>query len=333
MGQVYFEKDILNSERLKKLRDAGYQAVDMHFHSQYSLDGLSKICSVMKKCDQNHFGVAITDHNQIKGALKISKKNVFVIPGIEVSCHNGIHVLLHFYSFTALKSFYNATLKKRLKNNPWFIDLDYEELIDIARQHECIVTAPHPFGPGFCGIKKWDVPDKIIKKLDAIEVINSSCTRDMNKKALAWATKASKPFTGGSDGHCLSELGNCLTLCKADTIPDFLDEIRKGRSIVIGREEPIIEDAVHAVGKFIEEEHSAPRKLIKNMWKDRMLLEWFYLTRRFRKGLPYYYHAHHKEPDKNILTNHKYTRHLTKYVHKINDKGRRRKSQNEPTDR
>ena len=54
----------------KMLRSIGFQAVDMHFHSAYSMDAASSIPSVLKKCKSRGYGVAITDHNEIKGAVR-----------------------------------------------------------------------------------------------------------------------------------------------------------------------------------------------------------------------------------------------------------------------
>lgn len=61
-----------------------YTAFDMHFHTAYS-DGKVNIPQLVKKIERLNIGVAITDHNEIKGAIEISKyENIKSIPGIEM---------------------------------------------------------------------------------------------------------------------------------------------------------------------------------------------------------------------------------------------------------
>ena len=134
---------------------------------------------------------------------------------------------------------------------------------------------------------------------------------EVNTKAIAWGKKINKGFTGGSDGHCLAELGTSLTLCKADTVAEFLDQIKKKKSIVIGKEEKLLADAYHAVNKFIREEKKAPHKQIEKMWKDRGLLEWNYFKKKIlSKGFSNHFLAHHHDVKKKELKSHKHTKHL-----------------------
>jgi len=262
MSETYFKDvDVLKGPILSLMKKEGYQAVDMHYHTRFSVDGLATISQVIKKCKEDSIGIAVTDHNHVEGAFKaktIARGNVFVIPGMEVTCHNGVHILLHFYSFTEFKEFYNKNMKQRIKKNPWFIDLNHEEVVDLASKYNCLITAPHPFGPGFCGIKKFKTNPMTIKKIHAVEAINGCCIGDMNTKAIAWGNRLNKPFTGGSDGHCLAELGTSLTICKANTVPEFLDQIKKGKSIVIGKEERLLSDALHAVRNLFVRKEKRP---------------------------------------------------------------------------
>jgi predicted metal-dependent phosphoesterase TrpH len=317
MSEAYFKDvDVLKGPILAMLKKEGYQAVDMHYHTRFSVDGMATIEQVINKCKKDSIGVAVTDHNHIKGAFKAKKlagKDVFTIPGMELTCHNGVHILLHFYSTKDLKEFYEKELKQKLKISPWFIPMSHEEVVEAASKYKCLITAPHPFGPGFIGIKKFHTNQKIINKLHAIEAINGCCIGDMNTKAIAWGKKIKKPFTGGSDGHCLAELGTSLTICKAKTVKEFLDQVKKGNSIIIGKEEKLLEDAVHAVGKFIHEEKMVPHKQMEQMWKDRGLLEWNYFKKKISDS-HFFHHfmSHHSDLSKKKLKEHKHTKHLAK---------------------
>ena len=59
--------------------------VDLHFHSHYS-DGLNRIPKIAKRAKKLGIGIAITDHNEILGALEMdAHDDVFSIPGIEIT--------------------------------------------------------------------------------------------------------------------------------------------------------------------------------------------------------------------------------------------------------
>ena len=47
-----------------------YAVVDLHFHSKYS-DGNNAVSSIAKRALELGIGIAITDHNEIKGAVEI----------------------------------------------------------------------------------------------------------------------------------------------------------------------------------------------------------------------------------------------------------------------
>ena len=330
MSEVYFKNvDELRGIIFSLLKKQGLQAVDMHFHSNHSVDGLSSIKDIIKKCRKDGIGTSITDHNQISGALKakrLSGKGVFIVPGIELTCHNGVHVLLHFSDIKEYKEFYQKELKARVKKNPWFLDKDHHEMIDIAHNYNCLITAPHPYGPGFIGIRKFKSNLKTVRKIDAVEVINGCLVGKMNPKAIEWAKEMKKGFTGGSDGHSVKELGNAVTICQAQTAEEFLEQIRKRKSIVIGKQERILDDAINNYHKFKHEKKVIPRDVRKKMMKDRRHLEWSYLKNKVKeKDFLHHYHSHHQEPKKTWLEKHPHTKHLVDKVRKKKDKSESKK--------
>ncbi|MBS3169466.1 PHP domain-containing protein [Candidatus Woesearchaeota archaeon] len=319
MSEVYFiPTTLLKGPIFSLLKKVGYQAVDMHFHSRYSVDGLPTVKQIIQKCRSNSIGTSITDHNEIKGALEavsLAHKDIFVIPGIELTCHNGVHLLLHFADLRTCSEFYSREIKGRLKKNPWFLDITHNEAIDLARRYNCLITTPHPYGPGFCGIQKWGANKSSIKKIDAVEVLNGTCKGKMNPRAITWAKKIGKGFIGGSDGHALTEHGTSVTLCQAETPESFMEEIRRRRSVVIGAQERLLEDGMNTLHKFLREEKKAYKKQIEMMWKDRFSLDWHYFKKKLKdKHFFHHYHAHHQEPKEEHLLAHPHTRHLTKYL-------------------
>ncbi len=319
VGEVYFKNvDVLKGPVFKLLKKQGYQAVDMHYHTRFSVDGLATVKQVIAKCKKEGIGTSFTDHNHIKGAIKaVKEKGIFTIPGIELTCHNGVHLLLHFSNLKEYASFYKKEMEKRVKKNPWFLDIGHNEAIDIAYNYNCLITAPHPYGPGVCGIQKFGASKKAIKKIDAVEVLNGCGVGQMNPKAIKWAKRINKGFTGGSDGHTLKEHATALTLCHAETREEFLEQIRKRKSVVIGKQERLLEDGMNALHKFLREEKKAPKNQLKRMWKDRFSLEWNYFEKKLEDShFFHHYHSHHQDLKRKHLEKHKHTKHLLKFLKK-----------------
>lgn len=284
---------------LSLLQKKGCLAADMHLHTEFSMDGISKIENVLERCKNLNIGVAITDHNEIDGAIKAFKlkKEQFVIPGIEVSCHEGAHVLLYFYSLSECKEFYKKEILPQKKINPFFIPTKTADLIEIASSYNCVICAPHPFGIGQTGVYKAKLPYKTIKKIDLIEGINGVCLRRMNTKAINWAKGLRKGMTAGTDGHTTTELGLDMSLAKGNDIESFLKSLIKGDSIAIGREESLFADGLHQ----IEKEKIYFKRAIRNhegmLWlKTHYRTEIARLKKKLkRKDVNLHAHAHHNE--------------------------------------
>lgn len=231
MNKVVFQKP-----NIPELKKEGYTCVDMHCHSRYS-DGLTKIKNIYKICKKKGIGVAITDHNEIKGALKIVKyKDFFAIPGIETTAKEGIHTLFYFYSAKELEEFYKKNIEKNKNENPFSdLKLSIIELVERANKYNCRICSAHPFGPQNTGIYKFSHKKeykRILKKIDFIEALNGSALHNLNLKSLEWGKKLGKPLTGGSDSHAGPFIGSVITAIKGD---NFLDSIPK-ESLVVGKE-------------------------------------------------------------------------------------------------
>ena len=70
--------------------------LDLHIHSQYSEDAIGTVKEIKKSVQKKGLhGMAITDHNSVKGGLmakKIATKDFIIIPGMEISTKDG-HLL------------------------------------------------------------------------------------------------------------------------------------------------------------------------------------------------------------------------------------------------
>src|SRR3989344_2847961 len=171
---IYREKP--NFEELNRL---GYKIADMHIHSNYSPDCGTKVEEIIKIAKRKNIGIAITDHNAIGGSLEASKYDIFLIPGIEITCMEGCHILAYFESIKDLKEFYNKYIKDNLYNE-MRTKLPVKKLIKISHKYNCILVGAHPFGGGKSGIFK-------IKKspsLKILEGLNARTLRILNNKTL-----------------------------------------------------------------------------------------------------------------------------------------------------
>ncbi|MBW2965345.1 PHP domain-containing protein, partial [Candidatus Woesearchaeota archaeon] len=219
MGSVIFKKP-----PLKKLSKEGFFGVDLHFHTSHSLDGVSQVAAAVKKAEKKGFGFAITDHNTVSGVIDSyrKRKHALIIPGIEITCRNGNHILAYFYCHKELEEFFNHKLKPRMKKNPFFIDVSANELADLTRGYNCHLGFPHPYAPGAVGIMHTGVTKDLERRFHFIEVIHGYNFRGANMNAVYWATRAKKGMTGGSDGHSTYELGKVLTFTHGNDIDSIM---------------------------------------------------------------------------------------------------------------
>jgi len=216
--------------------------IDLHVHTVYSNDAsttLREVIAYSKKQGLN--GVAITDHDTLKGALKLTKqKRVTVVPGIEICTLHG-HVLA-----------FNVT-------EPIPPKLSLPEAVQRVHDLGGIAVAAHPAHPARffkIGITRRAA---MVSNFDAIEVINSSAFPFFLSTYLSrkLAQRLNLPQTGGSDAHQASEIGTAYTVVNADSnIDDIVEAIRKGAVIPGGKSIPWtvrVRRGAHEIKKELEE--------------------------------------------------------------------------------
>jgi predicted metal-dependent phosphoesterase TrpH len=224
------------------MREKGYTPVDMHIHTRYS-DAAIRIPPLLSRARQLGTGVAITDHNEIRGVVEASglARDVLVVPGIELSSREGPHILLYFYSAADLADFFSSHIRANLRTCQYMaVRMSVSEILSAAGRYACVKVAAHPFG--YFGINRGvlkcidnkSLPPEIIGLFDGIEVICGGMSRELNEKATGYAVDHDVPITGGSDAHVLPSVGGVVTGVRADTVEAFLDGILARKSIVIG---------------------------------------------------------------------------------------------------
>ena len=248
-----------------------YTVVDLHFHTLYSY-GNNSIAEIAKQAKELNIGVAITDHNEIKGAVEIdSYKDILSIPGIEITSKEGTHILVYFYDVKSLKRFYENDVKPFLGDTVMSsISLKMEEIIERARGFKTVTVFPHPYSPVFTGICNDYFPeerlDQLFKLIDGVEVINSGNLKKSNLKCALLGFNLNKAIAGGSDGHTLVYLGKVVSYarCKHNR-KAFLDAIKKKKNKVIGKEINMLRKVTSNGGKIRRSLKNYPDLVEKNL--------------------------------------------------------------------
>ena len=164
---------------------------DLHIHTHYSKCSNLKPDVILKTAKEKGLnGIAITDHNSIKGALEVAKlnkdKNFEVIIGEEIKTLQG--EVLGLY------------LKQEI------ITDNLEDAINQIKKQGGLAILAHPFAyirQSFRG----DI-EKLKNKLDGIECFNSRTLYPwLDKRANKLAETHNLAKTGSSDAHFWFEIG------------------------------------------------------------------------------------------------------------------------------
>ena len=194
--------------------------IDLHVHSFYSVDSLitpKEIAYYAKKRDLD--GVAVTDHDRLDSALRMSKeKDFLILPGMEITSSDGHIVALNV-------------------QNPVAKRLTAEETVDRVHNAGGITIACHP-GAMF----KGSLGNHTTSMFDAVEVINSSAIpfRHSVKRGERIASRLKIARVAGSDAHYGPEIGCAYTLIDAEPdIDDIVNAIKKKKCQPFGKSIPL----------------------------------------------------------------------------------------------
>lgn len=193
--------------------------LDIHVHSSHSNDGTVSPKEILKQAKKIKLdGIAITDHNEIAGSLKLWKEfkneaDFLVIPAMEVSSSEG-HILA-------------LGVKEKVPR-----DLSPRETIKRIADLGGLAVASHPYR-FWSGLGEENVRNA---NFEAIEVVNSRSLKKENRSSERLASELKCGRCGGSDSHSLSHLGNAYTVLESPTnnYEDFLEQVRKGHTKGVG---------------------------------------------------------------------------------------------------
>jgi predicted metal-dependent phosphoesterase TrpH len=263
--RIVFEKPNLSDLSLH------YTVVDLHFHSHYS-DGNNSIVEIADRAAELGIGIAITDHNEIRGAVEIDRyRDVLSIPGIELTSREGTHLLIYFYDINSLKRFYREDVTPFMGVEVMSsTSLSVEEIVARARKFKALAVLPHPYCGTYTGIYNSFFPEERLNRvyamIDGVEVINSENLKKGNLRSALLGFNLNKGITGGSDGHRLSQMGRvvCCAPCKPNR-KAVLDAIVRKKNRVIGKEIDILHKVTSNGSKLKTNLRNYPDLVEKNL--------------------------------------------------------------------
>lgn len=164
---------------------------DLHVHTDCSGDCLMSVEKIIKMCLKKGINcIAVTDHNTVEGAFLLQKRAPFrVIIGEEIKTSEG-EIIGYF-------------LQEEIESG-----LTPEETVARIKAQGGLVCVPHPFDRLRTSRLSSAALDRIIDRVDLLEVFNS---RNVfvadNDMALRLAAERGIPMTAGSDAHWPGEIG------------------------------------------------------------------------------------------------------------------------------
>ncbi len=186
--------------------------VDLHMHTDHSSDCATPVEVLLAEAGQRGLGaIAVTDHNEISGALEARAKasGVQVIVGEEVKTAGQGEVIGLF-------------LEEKIPRG-----MTLQATIAEIKRQGGLVYVPHPFD------RMHSVPDyehllDVIDDVDAIEIFNPRIAiTEFNEEAVRFAAKYRIPAGAGSDAHVPQGLGSVRIRMRAFDGPDeFLQSLR-----------------------------------------------------------------------------------------------------------
>jgi predicted metal-dependent phosphoesterase TrpH len=236
----------------ERIREEGAMAVDMHFHTNHS-DSHTSVKSALKLARKLKVGLAITDHNTISGSLEAyhDRKEVMVVPGMEISAADGPHILLYFYDVSSMEEYYHKHVEPFKRKSPYLaINMDSWDIVRRAMGYNCVKVAAHPYGYLLFNkglqkcIEAHYLEQEILEMFDAVEILCGGMTWMLNNRAAELAERFLKGRTGGTDGHLLWELGEVVTVGPSSDLEGFLGDVVERRTKALGREKGVLRKGI-----------------------------------------------------------------------------------------
>ena len=230
-------------EVFRRLQDRPLIDVDLHMHTDHSHDCATPVEALLATARDRGLGAsAVTDHNEVSGALEAQRKaadfGVKVIVGEEVKTGHQGEVIGLF-------------LQEKIPRG-----LTLQETIAEIKRQGGLVYVPHPFD------RLHAIPDyehllDVVEDIDAIEVFNPRIALPaFNEEAVRFAAKYRIVGGAGSDSHVAQGLGSVrIRMRDFDGPQEFLESLREAD--IVGRPSSLYYVGVQAL-KFLQTKATPP---------------------------------------------------------------------------
>jgi predicted metal-dependent phosphoesterase TrpH len=192
--------------------------VDLHMHTDHSHDCETPVEVLLAAAKEAGLGaIAVTDHNEISGALEAREK------ATESGSHPPLKVIVGEEVKTASQGeVIGLFIEEKIPRG-----LTLEETVAEIKRQGGLVYVPHPFD------RMHSVPDyehllTILDDVDAIEVFNPRVAiGSFNEEAVRFAAKYRLVAGAGSDSHVAQGLGSVrIRMHDFDGPQEFLQSLR-----------------------------------------------------------------------------------------------------------
>lgn len=187
--------------------------VDLHTHTLCSKDCCSRYDAIIAAVPRSGLdGIAVTDHNELRGALELRKRAPFlVIAGEEIKTSRGeiIGLFLHEWIPPGLEPL---------------------ETVRAIHDQGGLAYVPHPFDEIRGSRIQRDALEEVAPHIDILEVFNArNALPRYNAAALDYAAQHGLLAGAGSDAHTPGEYGRAYVNIPSFSTPaEFLESMRRG---------------------------------------------------------------------------------------------------------
>lgn len=197
---------------------------DLHIHTLYSWDGTCSVKAVLKQASHSaHLDVvAITDHDEIRGALDAMdlapQYGIQVIPGSEISTSDG-HLLALF-------------IREKIPAG-----LTLLETVLRVREIGGVCIIPHLEARGAPSVQRQLLQEvlnarNVRQVIKGIETLNAGLVyKSSNDTAQLASYELNLARIGSSDSHVIWMIGRAITLFPGHTTDDLREAIERGFTI------------------------------------------------------------------------------------------------------